>query len=515
MTVINLNSISGITSITLPSGDGNVLTIHTNDGTERFRIDSSGNVKVGSAATISPDGDLFVTGVCTATTLSGAASGLTGTLPAISGANLTNLPAANITGTLPAISATNLTNVPAANITGTLPAIDGSNLTGIGGTDFIHAEQISVSGITTSNYFVPTAGQLGGRRNIVINGACMVAQRGTSSTSSGYLVDRHKISYGNLDESPTMSQHTLTSSDTGPYEEGFRYSFQIQNGNQTSGLGSSDEIEYNYRPESQTMAQCGWNYKSSSSFITLSFWCKSSVAQNFYASIRTPDGTSQNYSFETGSLTADTWTKVTKTIPGNSNLTFDDNVELGWNMEIAMFMGTDDTDSGNTMNQWAAYNSSNQMPDNTPTWYTTNSATWEITGMQLEVGDTATSFEHRSFGEELLKCYRYYYRLKGENNKTYMIGMSDNDNVNIYGFFNFPVEMRIPPTSIEQNGTASHYKVRRDTTKSCTGVPTYIDSRVYYCRVNFPSSGHGWGTGQMLWCQGGNSSSYIGFPAEL
>ena len=133
MTVINPNSISGITSITLPSGGDNVLTIHTNDGTERFRIDSSGNVKVGSACTISQDGDVFFTGVCTATTLSGAASGLTGTLPAISGANLTNLPAANITGTLPAISAANLTNVPAANITGTLPAIDGSNLTGIGG----------------------------------------------------------------------------------------------------------------------------------------------------------------------------------------------------------------------------------------------------------------------------------------------------------------------------------------------------------------------------------------------
>ena len=98
MTVINPNSISGITSITLPAGADNVLTIHTNDGTERFRIDSSGNVKVGSAATISPDGDLFVTGVCTATTLSGAASGLTGTLPALSAASLTSIPAANIVG---------------------------------------------------------------------------------------------------------------------------------------------------------------------------------------------------------------------------------------------------------------------------------------------------------------------------------------------------------------------------------------------------------------------------------
>jgi len=131
MTVINPSSISGITSITMPSGDGNVLTVHTNDGTERFRIDSSGNVKVGTAATISPDGDLFVTGVCTATTLSGAASGLTGTLPALSAANLTSIPAANITGTLPALSAANLTSIPAANITGTLPAISAANLTNV------------------------------------------------------------------------------------------------------------------------------------------------------------------------------------------------------------------------------------------------------------------------------------------------------------------------------------------------------------------------------------------------
>ena len=123
MTVINPNSISGITSITLPSGDGNVLTIHTNDGTERFRIDSSGNVKVGSACTISQDGDVFFTGVTTATTFTGAHSG--------SGANLTSLPAAQLSGTLPAISATKLTNIPAANVTGTLPALTAANLTSI------------------------------------------------------------------------------------------------------------------------------------------------------------------------------------------------------------------------------------------------------------------------------------------------------------------------------------------------------------------------------------------------
>ena len=148
MTVINPSSISGITSITMPSGDGNVLTVHTNDGTERFRIDSSGNVKVGSAATISPDGDLFVTGV---TTTGGHFAG--------SGANITNLAAANLTGTiadarfpatLPAVSAANLTNVPAANITGTLPALTAANLTNIPAANLVG---VCTSGLTKTGGF--------------------------------------------------------------------------------------------------------------------------------------------------------------------------------------------------------------------------------------------------------------------------------------------------------------------------------------------------------------------------
>ena len=142
MTVINPNSISGITSITLPSGGDNVLTIHTNDGVERFRIDSSGNVKVGSAATISPDGDVFFTGVTTATTFTGTHSG--------SGANLTSLPAAQLSGTLPAISAANLTNIPAANVTGTLPSLTAANLTNIPAANLVG---VCTSGLTKTGGF--------------------------------------------------------------------------------------------------------------------------------------------------------------------------------------------------------------------------------------------------------------------------------------------------------------------------------------------------------------------------
>ena len=104
MTVVNPKSISGINSITTGSGSDNLLTIHTSDAssTERVRINSSGDVIVGSGITVSPDGDIFATGVTTSTTFSG------------SGASLTNLPAANLTGTLPAISGANLTNLPTA-----------------------------------------------------------------------------------------------------------------------------------------------------------------------------------------------------------------------------------------------------------------------------------------------------------------------------------------------------------------------------------------------------------------
>ena len=513
MTVINPNSISGITSITMPSGDGNVLTIHTNDGTERFRIDSSGNVKVGSAATISPDGDLFVTGVCTATTLSGAASGLTGTLPAISGANLTNLPAANITGTLPAISATNLTNVPAANITGTLPAIDGSNLTGIGGTDFIHAEQISVSGITTSNYFVPTAGHLGGRRNIIINGACMVAQRGTSSTSSGYLVDRHKISFGGLDESPTMSQHTLTSSDTGPYAEGFRKSFHVTNGNQTSGLGSSDEIEYTYRPEAQDLLNSGWNYTSSSSFVTLSFWVKSSVAQNFFGFIRTMDSPGQGFAFETGSLTADTWKKVIIKIPGNSNIVFNDDTGEGMRITICLAAGSDDTDDSVTLETWGTYSGSARTKDTIATWFTTNDSTFELTGLQLEVGPEATPFEHRSKAEELLLCQRYYRII--QEGGDYMGLVAYNYDVNsVVTQVNFIPEMRATPT-IDSTSGSDYYRFYRNSGYSSIQALSAINGMNKRGGA-FNNADSGSGTaGQAGGIVLNNSSARISFDAEI
>ena len=246
-----------------------------------------------------------------------------------------------------------------------------------------------------------------------------VAQRGTSSTTIGYqTLDRYYLDFTGTDEAPTQAQHTLSSSDD-PYSEGFRYSYHITNGNQTGGAGSSDGIFLNYSIEAQDVAKSGWNYTSSSSFVTLSFWIKSSVAQNFYGRLYSYDGTSQGYAFETGSLTADQWKKVIVTIPGNSNLTFDNDTGAGLLIEWVAFRGTGFTASM-TLNQWAAYNSNSRVPDMTSTWYTTNDATLEFTGIQLEVGPQATPFEHRCYGEELSLCRRYFYRI-GDGTNTYQV----------------------------------------------------------------------------------------------
>ena len=352
-------------------------------------------------------------------------------------------------------------------------------------------------------------------RNLIINGDMRIAQRGTSSTSSGYYtVDRFKYTYTGTDNAPTQSQSDVAAGTT-PYTLGFRKAYKITNANQSNGAGSGDRIQLEVNLEAQDIANSGWNYKSSSSFITLSFWCKSSVAQNFYAAIRVVDGTTQGYSFETGSLTADTWTKVTKTIPGNSNLTFDDDAELGWNMDIAMFNGTDKTNSGNTMNQWAAYNSSNEMPDNTPTWYTTNSATWEITGMQLEVGDTATSFEHRSFGEELSRCHRYYnkvYDVEGQSGeKPFLLGTYLNSS-ELACVVQFP-KMRAVPSLDISNGT-NVFMIRRNGASDNFNTFTMRYGTTTTAELYVSSNVSGTG-GQCGIIRGADTNIYIAFSAEL
>ena len=169
-----------------------------------------------------------------------------------------------------------------------------------------------------------------------------------------------------------------------------------------------------------------------------------------------------------------------------------------------------------TLNQWAAYSGSARMPDMTSTWYTTNDATFEITGVQLEVGDTATSFEHRSYGEELKRCKRY--ALVFNSNQAIGTGSaynSTNININIYNQF------RATPTySKTTGGNGYTWVVYVGSSGVATASPTIemaSDSNSDYCLRLYVQNCHNSLTaGQAVWAlthDGGGEQ--IVFSAEL
>ena len=293
-------------------------------------------------------------------------------------------------------------------------------------------------------------------RNLIINGAMQVAQRGTSSTSTGIQTcDRWHLAYGGTDEAPTQAQVDLSSSDT-PYSSGFRKSYKITNGNQTSGAGASDFISFLTPLEAQELANSGWNYTDPNSKLTIQFWAKSSVAKTFCVQLYTVDGTSQAYNHHYA-LAANTWTKITHTFPGYANVQFDNDANKGIEIQWNMFAGTTYT-SGSTVDQWVTYSGTTSTPDDTSDWYTTNDATFEITGVQLEVGSVATDFEHRSFGQELALCQRYFFSVTGDNADypgCYTGGMARGGH--FFWMVHFPVAMRTNPTYTGVSGNGQAY----------------------------------------------------------
>ena len=337
--------------------------------------------------------------------------------------------AANTAKDLTALSASNLTSgtVPDARFPATLPAISGANLTGIASAGKAH--------------------------NLVINGAMQVAQRATTNNTAGAssdykTLDRFmvQIQSGTL----TESQQDLSSSDT-PYTLGFRKYMRILN-QSGIGAGAAQYAEIDQRIEGQNIAQSGWNYTSSSSYITLSFWVRASVAQAYVAVLYSNDGTQRHYPFEIkdsggSTLSANTWTKITKTISGDSGITINNDNGNGETLSFIAAYGTNYTSSSGNFDAWnTTGGGTDRWPDMTTTWATTTNATFDITGIQLEVGSTATDFEHRSFGEELALCKRYFEKVMvtsfdSKTNNNHTGGASTT----------FAVEKRAIPTCLRQS----------------------------------------------------------------
>jgi hypothetical protein len=141
----------------------------------------------------------------------------------------------------------------------------------------------------------------------------------------------------------------------------------------------------------------------------------------------------------------------------------------------------------------------------------------EVTMLQMEINKVATPFEHRSYGEELALCQRYYYRLQADGALSLFYAMGQGYTSNgVFGAYAFPVEMRTRPTSLEQTGTPSDYFIDNGsgTSASCTSVPTFGSStNKYAASIVYTSTGNsasGAARGMYI-----NTNGYLGWSAEL
>mgnify|MGYP001808011978 CR=1 FL=1 len=359
------------------------------------------------------------------------------TLPAASAANLTAVPAANITGTLPAISAANLTNVPAANITGTLPAISGANLTNL-----------------------PASGRADNR---IINGACEVAQRGTSSSSNGYgSVDRMQLSVTNTDQLAWLQKQ----SDDAP--DGFCKSWEFDVTSTESSIDADEIVYMRYLVEAQDIKSF-YNANGTGKNFTLSFYVKSSNTGTFNIGIHKSDGGTR---FITNTYTisaANTWQRVVWNITGDTGTTgmaFD--TGQGFQISFMMTAGTNYT-SGGVQTSWGGFSNSLMAGGHAVNVLDSTNNYWKITGIQLELGDTVSDFAHETYAETLRKCQRYYWKI-AQNTFRRVNGYKRGDSQS-YWELQCPVPMRTSPSpTLLASGTFTDFQSNFNTTQSGPNV---------------------------------------------
>ncbi len=350
-----------------------------------------------------------------------------------------------------------------------------------------------------------------GRRNIIINGDFRIAQRGTTHNSSGHrTVDRFKMSASGANATLTQSQHALSSSDA-PYSHGFRYSYHLNNAGQNAN--SQGYVIFQYNIEAQDMAQSGWNYTSDKDHITISFWVKSSITHTFLFTLYTADGTPQDYNV-LFPVQADKWKKIILTVPGNPDITFDNNNDYGLQLMFNPYMGSHYT-SGSTVKRWRDHAGYTSRPDMDDKWWKTAS-TFEITGVQLEVGPNATEFEHRSRSEELALCQRYFFIVKGDNNHRSGIPGYANSTTELRACVQFPVPMRVSPT-VSGTATAMVFDAHDDSASfNCSTLSTggsLTNTSPHMMVIETTTSGMTNGQAGTLEFRAANGS--ISFDAEL
>ena len=239
-------------------------------------------------------------------------------------------------------------------------------------------------------------------RNKIINGGMAVSQRQTSTTNSNaFIVDRFQGSVTQMDQ---LAQ-TLEQSSDAP--DGFSKSIKITTTTPETSIDTNEQFRVQTKLEGQDFQDLAYG-TSAAKTITISFYVKASVTGTFGFTVYREESTDRVITAPYTINSANTWERKIITITGDTAgpAITNDNTErfrLMWGLAAGSQFNT-------ASSSWSNYSSANLLGGHvTNTLVTTNNATWQLAGVQLEIGDYATDFEHRSYGDELLKCARYCY----------------------------------------------------------------------------------------------------------
>jgi len=338
-----------------------------------------------------------------------------------------------------------------------------------------------------------------GRRNLIINGAMQVAQRGTSFSSissAAYPVDRFFVQ----DVNSAAGEATVSQSTTTP--DDFKNSLKIDVTTADTSLVAADQYKIEHRIEGQNISHLNWG-TSAAKTVTLSFWIRSNKTGNTQVGFMN-SANDRAYVATFTIDTADTWEKKELTVAGDTSGTWLDTNGIGLRLRWGSFGSTYQTSS---VNQWVGSNviSRNDSPIN---FFDSTDNELYLTGVQLELGENASDFEHRSFGEELSLCKRYYVRHSG--NIVFAVGQAYSTSQMIAAV-PLQVEMRANPTLAHQN-----IKIRNASGDSADASSLTISNQTKnFVELLGVRSGSGLTAGNAAQIRVNTTSDHIDFIAEL
>jgi len=412
----------------------------------------------------------------------------------------------------------NVVQVPndAYNISGTTITFTSAPSSGTGNvyvrymsttTQSITPSQNTVS-YSTLNTDLQSGGYASNFKNRIINGAMVIDQRnaGAAVTVNAqaifYTVDRFRAV-----GQPTSGVFTVQRISDAP--SGFVNSTRVTVTTADSSIGASDRYFFQQVIEGNNVADLGFGTASASA-VTISFWVKSSLTGTFGGCLQNED-TNRSYPFNYTINAANTWEYKTVTIAGDTTGTWATN-NNGWG-RLNWSLGSGSTFTS-TANSWQAANYEGVTGQVQP--ISTLNATWQITGVQLEKGSTATSFDYIPYGNELQLCQRYCQVLGGAFNGSianiqYGVGNSSSTTLG-YVLVSFLVSMRSSPSATYLNPT--NFYLDAPGAVSLTSMSTDIASPVNSSIACNTASGQTIGRGVRLF-QNGSNATQITYSAEL